>query len=237
MMKLHVYPSVAEVVATLADWISDYITDTLQKQERFTFCLAGGSTPKDLYHILAMRYSDSIEWERVHFFWGDERYVPYHDERNNARLAIDAFLCHTDVPDSQVHRMNTGVDENTAVDEYQKILETYFKESQHSFDLILLGLGNDGHTLSLFPTNNNEFSTWTASVRGPETLRLTLTPEIVNRSKQVVFLVAGDEKAEKVAAVINGPADPVRLPAQLIKPANGDVHWFLDAAAAKDYRG
>ncbi len=236
-MKLHVYPSVAEVVTSLAGWISDYITETLEKQDRFTFCLAGGSTPKDLYHILAMRYSDNVDWKRVHFFWGDERYVPYNDDRNNARMAIDAFICHTNVPDSQVHKMDTGVDENTSVYDYQKILESYFKDSSTSFDLTLLGLGSDGHTLSLFPSNNNSFSTWTASVRGPEVLRLTLTPEIVNRSKEIVFLVAGEEKAEKVAAVINGADDPKRLPAQLIKPVNGDIHWFLDAAAAKEYKG
>ncbi|MEO7959985.1 MAG: 6-phosphogluconolactonase, partial [Ginsengibacter sp.] len=149
-MKLIISENKEKLNAELAQWISELISSTLHHQEIFTIALAGGSTPGALYSELALNYTDKINWAKVHVFWGDERFVPPGDERNNAKMADDKLLQFVNVPSAQVHRMRTDIQPLFAASEYQQILKHYFKNTISSFDLVLLGLGDDGHTLSLF---------------------------------------------------------------------------------------
>src|SRR5882757_8812380 len=151
-MQLHVYKDGEELSFAVAKWIAGKITETLQKKDRFTIALSGGSTPQRLHKILAASpYKEQIDWSRLHIFWGDERAVPFEDSRNNAKMAYDTLLNFVPVPPAQIHVMRTDIPPEQSAAEYEKILHQYFDRTATSFDLVLLGMGDDGHTLSLFP--------------------------------------------------------------------------------------
>ena len=237
----------------------DYIGETLHEHDRFTIALTGGSTPKNLYSLLASdEFKNRIDWSRLHIFWGDERYVPFTDDRNNAKMSFDSLLDHVPVPKSQIHPMRTDIDAEQSAKEYEKILDGYFSEaasymlqasgsgpgmplitdypSLTTFDLVLLGLGGNAHTLSLFPGEVmiHEKKRWVISyfVKEVNMVRITLTAPFVNLSRRIAFLVSGQNKADAVSHVILNDYAPDLYPAQLIKPANGELYWFLDEAAA-----
>lgn len=238
-MKLHIFKSRDELASQLAQWISNLVNSTLQEQEYFTLVLSGGETPKILFKILASDYTDKIDWKRVQIFWADERAVPFKDERNNAKVAFDILIDKIDIPSSQVHIMRTDIEPVFAAKEYDKKLHDYFNHTEKSFDLVLLGMGDDGHTLSLFPNSSileDENDNWVNSVynEAQQMYRITLMPLIVNRASHIAFMVDGDKKAKSLKQVIEGAYNPIEFPAQLIKPANGELHWFLDEAAAKN---
>jgi 6-phosphogluconolactonase len=223
----------------LASWIERLVQDTLKKQDLFTLVLSGGGTPKLLFQKLASdKYKDKIDWKRVHIFWGDERVVPFDDDRNNAKMAYDILINHIDVPAEQVHVMRTDIEPNFAAEEYEKILHQYFDNTPNSFDLVLLGMGDDGHTLSLFPGSTiiEEREHWVNSVYNEQQkmYRITLMPAIVNKASNIAFMVDGAKKANVLQQVIEGPYTPMKLPAQIIKPVNGQLRWFLDKAVAKE---
>jgi len=225
----------------LAQWICDLISNTLKIQEFFSFVLSGGETPKLLYQKLASdKYRNKINWQRIHFFWGDERVVPFTDERNNAKMAYEILLDHIDTPANQIHIMRTDIEPNFAVVEYRKLLHTFFKNTTISFDLLLLGMGDDGHTLSLFPGSPiiNEHIHWVNSVynKNQEMYRITLMPIIANKSSNIAFMVDGSKKAKALHQVLEGEYNPEKFPSQLIKPVNGELHWFLDKEAAKELK-
>ena len=237
-MKLHIFDDKEILSEQLAEWICDLISDTLKHQQFFTIVLSGGGTPKILYQKLASeKYKNKIDWQRIHVFWGDERVVPFSDERNNAKMAFDFLLNQVDIPASQIHIMRTDIEPNFAVAEYRKTLHTFFDNTGHSFDLVLLGMGDDGHTLSLFPGSLliNEDSRWVNSVYNEQQqmYRITLMPLLVNKAGKVVFMVDGEKKAGVLEKVLEGEYKPAEFPAQLISPENGELHWFLDKAAAK----
>jgi 6-phosphogluconolactonase len=174
----------------------------------------------------------------VRIFWGDERVVPFTDERNNAKMAFDFLLNQVNVPASQIHIMRTDIEPNFSVAEYRKMLHIYFDSTHHSFDLVLLGMGDDGHTLSLFPGSQiiDDNYHWVNSVYNEkqEMYRLTLMPIIVNKARNIVFMVDGKKKAAVLEKVLEGAKNPSELPAQLIAPETGEPHWFLDKDAAKN---
>ena len=238
-MKLHIFDAKETLSENLAGWICGLVTETLKEQESFSMVLSGGETPKILYQKLASeKYKSRIDWARVRIFWGDERVVPFTDERNNAKMAFDFLLNHVNVPASQIHIMRTDIEPNFAVTEYRKMLHTYFDSTHHSFDLVLLGMGDDGHTLSLFPgsliIDDNRY--WVNSVynENQEMYRITLMPVIVNKAREIVFMVDGEKKAEVLEKVLEGKHQPSQFPSQLIAPDSGELHWFLDKAAAKN---
>lgn len=238
-MELHIYENPEMMSDQLADWICNYVAETLKNQEFFTLVLSGGATPKLLYQKLASeKYKSRIEWERIHIFWGDERVVPFSDERNNAKMAFDLLLDKVNVPANQIHIMRTDLQPNFAAEEYEKLLQTFFHSSHYSFDLVLLGMGDDGHTLSLFPGSPiiKEHVHWVNAIynEAQKMYRITLMPIIVNRSREVAFMVSGEKKASVLKQVIEGKKDVEKLPAQSISPVYGELHWFLDKAAAKD---
>jgi len=240
-MKLHIFDNKEIMSDNLAQWICDLIAQTLKNQEFFSLVLSGGGTPKLLYQKLASeKYSSQINWKRINIFWGDERVVPYSDERNNAKMAFDILLDHVDIPATQIHKMRTDIEPNFAVKEYAKLLHTFFDSTAYSFDLVLLGMGDDGHTLSLFPGSHiiDENIHWVNSVYNEkqEMYRITLMPVIVNKAAHVAFMVDGSKKANVLQQVLEGKYMPEKLPSQLIKPAQGELHWFLDEDAARDLK-
>ncbi|MEO8961944.1 MAG: 6-phosphogluconolactonase [Ginsengibacter sp.] len=238
-MKLHIFDNRELMSDQLASWIVNHILDTFKKQDSFTLVLSGGETPRLLFRKLAFdSYKTKIDWKRIHLFWGDERAVPFDDDRNNAKMAYDILISHIDIPAKQVHIMRTDIEPNFAADEYEKILRRYFEHTPNSFDLVLLGMGDDGHTLSLFPGSPiiEEHTHWVTSVYNSEQemYRITLMPIIVNKASNIAFMVDGDKKASALASVLEGDYQPKKFPAQIIKPTNGQLHWFLDQAAAKE---
>ncbi|WP_143307583.1 6-phosphogluconolactonase [Chitinophaga vietnamensis] len=237
-MELHIAKDPAQLSENVAAWISNYIQEVLQDQEHFTFVLSGGNTPKQLYALLAKEpYSQIIPWERVHFFWGDERAVPFEDDRNNARMAFEVLLNKVPVNPEHIHVMRTDIAPEAAAAEYEAILKKYFDdEEEDTFDLVLLGMGDDGHTLSLFPGTPvvHEHDAWVKAffLQAQDMYRITLTAPLVNRASCVVFLATGSGKAITLKNVIEGTFDAERYPSQLIRPQDGELHWFVDEAAA-----
>ncbi len=236
-MNIKVFPSEVDVCEALAGWTCDLISKTLRDQEYFTLALSGGNTPKILFQKLSSKkYNDKVDWKRVHIFWGDERMVPADDERNNAGMAFKNLLQHTDVPHENVHRIRVDIEPLFAVEDYEHRLHNYFDNRVSSFDLIFLGLGEDGHTLSLFPGSDaiGENKNWVSlAFNEKQEARVTLLPALVNKSSFIVFLVTGKKKADIVHRVLEGVYQPEVLPAQIIKPLNGELNWFLDKDAAQ----
>ena len=238
-MKLHIYKNKEEMSEALASWMCEVIADTLKEQEYFSLVLSGGSTPQLLYKTLVSdKFKDKINWSRIHVFWGDERAVPYSDERNNAKMAHELLLNKVDIPAGHVHIMRTDIEPNFSTDAYRKMLHDFFDNTSTTFDLVLLGMGDDGHTLSLFPGSPiiEEHKHWVNSVYNheQEMYRITLMPKIVNRSAKIVFMVDGEKKAKMLQQVLQGDYKPTEFPAQIIKPENGELHWFVDEAAAQE---
>jgi len=238
-MNLNVSKDAEELNVHVAKWLTAYIAETLQKQPRFTICLSGGSTPKKLYQLLASQnYRGSIDWTKLHVFWGDERYVPFHDDRNNAKMAFESLLNHVPVPREQIHVIQTDTDADSSAEAYESVLHSYFTHRKYSFDLLLLGLGDNAHTLSLFPGYNiiHEKDKWVKAfyLKEQKSYRITLTVPVVNKSARIAFLVSGSDKAASVQNVLYGQHDPELYPAQVIQPYNGELYWFVDKAAAAD---
>ncbi len=238
-MNFHIYPSIDAFNTGIADWMVAYIQQTLVKQDRFTIALSGGSTPKNLYQLLSQEpYKSSIDWQKVHFFWGDERFVPFSDEQNNARMAYEILLNKVDVQAGNIHAFDTTLPPETSAAAYQAILHQYFDNQPATFDLVLLGLGDNGHTLSLFPHTQilHEQKNWVKSfwLEEQQMYRISLTAPVVNRAAAIAFLVSGSNKAAVVKEVATGKKDIENYPAQLINPENkGVLYWFLDENAAK----
>jgi len=207
---------------------------------RFTVALSGGHTPQRTYELLAQPpLSDrnprqEVPWQQVHVFWGDERCVPLDDPQSNARMTREALLDHVPIPDAQVHPIRCAQDPEQAAEDYAADLRAHLGP-QH-FDLIFLGLGENGHTASLFPGTDvlEEQSRWTRAVYVAEQdmWRVTLTAPLINEAAVIAFLVTGASKAEVVHRVLEGPYQPKHLPAQLIQPVNGIVYYLFDAEAA-----
>lgn len=231
---IHQYRNVSEVNKALAEWLVKDIQQVLLQNDKYTIALSGGSTPKSFYELLAKEYADKIDWLKVHVFFDDERYVPFTDERNNAAMVYRALLQHVKIPAYQVHNMQTNTSPTESAKSYEAILHQYFDGRRHTFDLVLLGMGDDGHTLSLFPGTAvvNEQTKWVSEVllNAAGNYRITLTAPVVNLADKVIFLVTGQGKAQTLQKVIQGP--PNQFPSQLIKPASKNLLWFIDDAAA-----
>jgi len=216
--------------------------EAVARAGRFTIALSGGSTPKLLYSLLAAEpYSTSLPWSKTHVFWGDERAVPPDDPDSNFGMAKATLLDRVPIPADRVHRMQAERDDlDLVAREYEAEIARSFGvppgAEPPAFDLILLGLGPDGHTASLFPHTEavRERARWVVRNHVPKlnSDRVTLTAPILNRGEMVLFLVAGSDKAPALQAVLEGPADPDRLPAQLIRPTSGRLMWLVDRAAA-----
>ncbi len=208
---------------------------------RFVVALAGGSTPQGLYRRLAQApFLSQMPWERTWAVWGDERYVPHTDPASNYRMAREALLDYVPIPEQQVAPISVSAGD-LAVDaaHYARQVETLLAAGSGRFDLVLLGIGSDGHTASLFPDNpaldapEDILAIAVEAAPKPPPQRISLTAAALNRSNQAMFLATGSDKAAAVQAILRGPFDPCQFPAQLIQPSNGALTWVLDAAAAR----
>lgn len=239
-MKMTISKDINELSSQFAQWLVAYIKETLSKQDRFTIALSGGNTPKKLYQLLASdEYKKQIDWKKLHFFWGDERYVSTDDERSNIKMAFESLLDHVPIIPEQVHVIKTNIDPQDSAALYEELLHSYFDEWPHTFDLVLLGLGDNAHTLSLFPGYDaiiREHKKWVAAfyLKEQEMFRITLTAPVVNQAARVVYLVSGGDKAAAVYHILSGEHDPDLYPAQIIQPFNSELYWFCDNAAAAD---
>lgn len=236
-MELNIYKDADELSKEVAEWITNYIITVLKRQDRFTLVLSGGSTPHKLNIILAASpYKERIDWSKLHIFWGDERFVPFEDDRNNAKMAFDTLLNHVAVPAGQIHKIQTNIFPEQSAKDYEKILHEYFHHATKTFDLVLLGMGDDGHTLSLFPGTETVYEETKLAVayflQAQDMYRITLTAPVVNRAACIAFLVTGAGKAAVLKEVIEGDYKPDLYPSQVIKPMYGELNWFVDEAAA-----
>ena len=238
-MNLIIKKNSDELSIDFAVWITDYIEKKLQQQSRFTIVLAGGNTPKKLYQLLAGgEFKNKIDWSKLHFFWGDERYVPFTDEKNNAKMVFDNLLNHVAVAKENIHIIQTDIEPELSAIEYEKLLHEYFPDNNKTFDLVLLGMGDNAHTLSLFPGYDvvQEKERWVQSfyLEEQKMVRITLTAPVVNAAGCIVFLVSGGDKAAAVQHVLAGEHEPDLYPSQVIQPFNGELYWWIDEAAAAD---
>ena len=233
-MSVSVYEGPEELARAAARDFAAKAAEAVRERGRFAVVLAGGSTPKTAYGILAHEFADTIDWGHVHLFFGDERPVPPDHEDSNYRMAREALLDH--VPVGGVHRMRGELPPDEAAASYEEELRGFFgDETPPRFDLILLGIGEDGHTASLFPETSALGVTDRLVVANPvlklETTRITLTAPVLNAARAVDFLVAGGGKAEALKEILEGDADPRRYPAKLVQPPGGPT-WMVDRAAA-----
>jgi 6-phosphogluconolactonase len=213
------------------------INESARDSGRCSLVLSGGSTPRTLYGLLASRFEDEIPWARVHLFWGDERYVPLVDSRSNYRMAKETLLDHVPCPPANIHPMPTHVSSpDAAARDYEATLRAFFAGQRPCFDLVLLGLGAEGHTASLFP-GSPALAETTHLVRAvsapadPPT-RVTLTWPALAGARNIHVLVAGTDKAHALSNVIGNAPDPQRYPAAIIRSAEGSVIWWVDTEAA-----
>lgn len=206
--------------------------------EQLSIALAGGTTPKRVYELLASgQFEDRIDWSRVHLFFGDERCVPPTHSDSNYRMAHDALISKVPIPPRNVHRIKAELPPAQAAEAYEQELKQFFPNvTWPRFDLVFLGMGADGHAASLFPDSEalRENSKWVVATKEPRSGqdRITLTLPVLNNAAGVLFLVTGQNKAQRLREVLRSDQDTKSLPAGLIRPAKGTIEWLVDAAAA-----
>lgn len=239
MMRLHVYET-AELAPATAEYIAETAERALAERGRFSIALSGGSTPRPVYQLLAQPpYRDRIDWSRTHIWWGDERCVPPDDQQSNYRLAREALLDQVPLPASNIHRMRGEIEPTVAAAEYEQELSAYVAhrgEAGAGLDLVLLGMGDNGHTASLFPNqpavHEQQRLVVAEYIAEVSMWRITLTPPAINAAQAVVVLASGEGKAQRLRDVLQGPYDPDRSPVQTVKPGSGELVWMVDRAAA-----
>jgi 6-phosphogluconolactonase len=236
MNDMRVYPDPPALANAAADFITTLAAESITAQGAFSIALSGGSTPRALYRLLAER-AVQINWSRWHCFWGDERCVPPDHEDSCYRMARETLLDHVPVPAAQIHRIPGELAPTDAARSYEQILRQYFTAAWPRFDLVLLGMGDDAHTASLFPNTSalDVHDAWVTANYAPtvkQSNRVTLTVPAINAAEYVLFLVSGSTKAAPLHQVIAGTRSPRELPAQFIQPTSGHLIWMVDQPAA-----
>lgn len=211
----------------------------IQQRGRFAVALSGGSTPKRMYEVLAQEHRDQVDWDLVHFFWGDERFVPSTNAASNYHMTEVALLNALELQNGNIHRVRTELEgAEAAAAAYEREIISFFSLAGElpRFDLILLGLGTNGHTASLFPysksLHENSRLVVAEYIDEVKQSRITLTAPVINAARDILFLATGAEKASVVKEILFGPIDTERLPAQLIHPASSTATWLLDRTGA-----
>lgn len=234
--RVEVWRDRASLNARGAELFAEIAQRAVNDRGRFEVALSGGSTPESLYQLLAgdeMRAR--VPWHQTHVYWSDERCVPPLDEQSNYRMAHDALLAHVDVPAEQIHRLRGEEEPERAAREYEEALKQNFGASYPRFPLILLGLGEDGHTASLFPyspaLDESEHLVAAPYVEKFASHRLTFTLPLINNAANIIFLVSGKSKSKALRAVLEEKTDPHAWPASMVRPANGNLIWLADEEA------
>lgn len=233
-MDLKIFKDKQEV----AEQFSIYFVDKLKGKDRFYVALSGGSTPKIVFDVLAERFADQVDWSKVHFYWGDERCVPPTDDQSNYKMTVEHLFSKIEVPQGNINRIMGEKDPEGEAMRYANLLEidTDRVEGIPQLDLVILGMGDDGHTASIFP---HEIELWDSEdhcvvATHPESgqKRVSINGKVINTAKEVAFLVTGASKADKVQAVIEQTKGHGKYPASLVNPSSGKLTWFLDGEAA-----
>ncbi len=233
---MHVYRDPAALARALADFVVATARLAMAERGAFRLALSGGHTPQTTYELLGREpLRTEISWSDTFIYFGDERCVPPNDEQSNYRMVERALFQDVPVPPANVHRIRGEIDPGLAANEYASILRADLGNAPH-FDLMLLGLGKDGHTASLFPgmapDTDDEALVRAVYAESDAMWRVTMTPKVINMSRSVAFAVQGADKAQILAEVYEGPADPVKYPAQIVRPEPGRLTWFVDELAS-----
>ena len=234
-MELIIRENIEELIRLNADLFIETANQEIAAKGSFNVALSGGSSPKKMFELLASDYKSATDWSKVYFFFGDERYVPADSPESNFLMAKNAFLDILNIPEENIFAVDTTVDPESAALEYAKCICIFF-DDEPVFDLVLLGLGDNSHTASLFPHTPilfiDEELVKEVYLEDQQVYRISMTAPLINKAKKIAFLAFGEAKAEAVKQVIQGKRDINNHPAQLIDPCNGVVYWFLDKAAA-----
>jgi 6-phosphogluconolactonase len=241
MADVRVCAGVSDLAYRAAEAGATVITEAVRTSGRCSLVLSGGNTPRDLYLRWASRFADDVPWTGVHVFWGDERFVPVEDRRSNYRMAREALLDHVPIPAANVHSMLTSLDTpELAAMAYEAMLRRHFEGDRPGFDLLLLGLGPEGHTASLFPQSPalDETARWVLPVTVPADppSRLTLTLPALNGATHAYVLVTGSEKAAALQHALSENADVRAYPAAGIRTTGDGPVWWVDREAASLYK-
>jgi 6-phosphogluconolactonase len=225
-------------MAGLADFIVDVARNAVATRGRFDFVVSGGSSPKRLYDLLTSdAYQNRVDWQKTYFFLGDERNVGLEHPDSNYRMVKQSLFDPLHVPADHVFPVDTMLTPAAAAARYEELIRTHFNGGPCQFDLVLLGLGSNSHTASLFPHTEvlHEQTKLVSGLFIPEVnmFRITFTAPLINQARHIAFLVYGASKAEAVAEIIQGKRDIDAHPAQLIQPVGGTLEWFVDAAAGE----
>ncbi len=235
-MTINIFKSEEEVLEQLARFFVETANAALALKGSFAVALSGGSSPKKLYELLAEKYALALDWKKVAFFFGDERYVPKTAAESNYLMAKTALFTPLNIDEHQVFAVDTSLEPNKAAAVYGLTISNYFEGKSMVFDLILLGLGDNSHTASLFP-HTPILQEHTADVKAvflkeEDVYRISFTAPLINNASQIAFLVYGEAKAEAVKHVMEDSRNIELYPAQLIAPVKGKLSWFLDKKAA-----
>ncbi|RNC89771.1 MAG: 6-phosphogluconolactonase [Allomuricauda sp.] len=224
----------------VAEAFSAYFVDLVEGKDSFHVALSGGSTPKIVFDVLAEKFGNSVVWSRIHFYWGDERCVAPDDEQSNYKMTVDHLFSKIEIPQENIHRILGEAEPVGEAMRYANLLEINLDrvEGIPQFDLVILGMGDDGHTASIFP---HEINLWQADdqcvvATHPDSgqKRVSITGKVINTAKEVAFLVTGTGKAQKVDEIHNQKAGYEKYPASLVHPDSGRLLWFMDQEAASD---
>ncbi len=235
-MEVKIFKDKQEV----AQQFSAYFADVVKGKELFHVALSGGSTPKLIFDVLAAEYGNTVEWSKIHFYWGDERCVPPTDEQSNYKMTVEHLFSKIEVPEDNIHRMLGEADPTREAMRYANLLEINLDRvaGTPQFDLVILGMGDDGHTASIFP---HEIELWHSEdhcvvATHPDSgqKRVSINGKVINTAKEVAFLVTGTGKADKVDEIHNRKRGFEKYPASMVNPDSGKLTWYLDKEAASN---
>lgn len=234
-MDIQIYNNLEELNEAFTEWIKEL----LEEKDKLTISLSGGSTPKSLFDYWSKNHASDIDWDKLYFFWGDERCVPPTDSESNYKMTKDHLLDHVPVPEQNIFRIKGENDPAEEAVSYSALLEKELEmvNGIPSFDLVVLGMGDDGHTASIFPYEMHLWDSDKHCIVGthPDSgqKRVSLSGTTINNAKNIAFLVTGAGKAEKVKEIVGGGEDSEKYPAARVEPASGNLFWFMDKEAAK----
>jgi 6-phosphogluconolactonase len=235
-MRLNIFNDSDEAIKAIAAYFINLAQQAISENGQFNVSLSGGSSPKKLYELLASAaLKEQIDWTKVYFFFGDERYVAHDHPDSNYLMSYNALFAPLNISEEQIFKVDTALDPASAALEYQRSICKHFHD-EPIFDLVLLGLGDDAHTASLFPHTSllwiDEEFVKEVYLEDKAVYRISMTAPLINKAKNIAFLTFGEGKANAIKFVLEAAKDIDNYPAQLINPANGDLQWFIDEAAA-----
>jgi 6-phosphogluconolactonase len=237
MAQIEIVPTKDKLIQQAVEIFIRAANEAIRERGVFSVALSGGGTPRPVYEALGDPIQRGrVDWAKVHLFWGDERHVLPTDAQSNYRMVKEALLDQIDIPAANVHRVPAEMEVRMAAFQYEEDLRQFFSGEWPRFDFVFLGMGGDGHTASLFPGSAalNEEHRWFVAnyAEGMATWRLTLSAPAINAARLILVMAAGESKAARLKAVLDGPREPYQMPIQMIAPTDGEMIWLVDEAAA-----